>query len=72
MVNIPHERRSSLHRPPRVHLMRGSFGFLVGVGASPTGAFKRTMTPFPRIREDRRLAPWCEAGVRRVRAFRSA
>jgi hypothetical protein len=72
MVNVPYNRRRSLHRPPRVHLMRGSFGFLLGVGASPTGAFRRTMTPYPRIREDRRLAPWCSSGVRRVREFQPA
>ncbi len=49
--------------------MRGGFGFLLGVGATPTGAFKRTTTPYPRIREDRRLAAWCTSGVKRVRAF---
>ncbi len=69
MVNIPHDRRRSMYRPPWIHLMKGSFGFLLGVGVNPAGAFKRTMTPYPRIREDRRLAAYCTAGVRRVRAF---
>ncbi len=69
MVNIPFNRRSSLYRPPRVHLMKGGFGFLLGVGVNPAGAFKRTMTPYPRIREDRRLAAFCLSGVRRARAF---
>ena len=72
MVNIPHNRRGSLYRPPRVHLMKGGFGFLLGVGANPAGAFTRTMTPYPRIREDRRLAAYCTSGVKRVREFRLA